>query len=429
MVATEPAQRSHAPAIDGGLESGVRSYSRTVDTVFRTARGSLLVDVDGREYIDFLAGAGALNYGHNDPDMAAALTGHIAEGGIAHSLDLFTEERQRFLEELASVVLRPRGLEHLVQFTGPTGTNAVEAALKLARKVTGRTNLVAFTNSFHGVTAGSLAVTASNHHRMQPLLPLAGVTRMPYDGYLGEDLDTADVLERMLEDPSSGVDPPAAVVVETVQGEGGLNVASPTWLRRVADITRRHGALLIADEIQTGCGRTGAFFGFEGTGVTPDLVALSKSLSGFGLPLSVLLVRPPHDSWLPGEHNGTFRGNNHAFLTARVAIEKYWRDDRLMGEVERRSRILSDRLTAMAEDIHGAVVKGRGMMAGLDVGSGELAGRVCRRAFELGVVVETSGPAGEVVKVLAPLTTPDDLLERGLDLLAQAMEESGREPW
>jgi diaminobutyrate-2-oxoglutarate transaminase len=404
----------------------VRSYSRRYDAVFERAAGSLVWDTDGREWIDFLAGAGSLNYGHNDPDMADALVAHIRGGGIAHGLDLFTGAKREFLDTLERLVLLPRGLDHKVQFTGPTGTNAVEAALKLARKVTGRRNVVAFTNAFHGVSQGALAATGNGHHRMGGALSLPDVTRLPYDGYAA-GLDTAELLDQLLSDPSSGIDPPAAVLLETVQGEGGLNVASSTWLRRVAEIAARHGALLAVDDVQAGCGRTGTFFSFEGSGIVPDLVALSKSISGFGLPMALLLLRPQWDAWTPGEHNGTFRGNAHAFVTARVALEKFWSDDRLMRDVAHRGALLDERLSRMAALVPGARVKGRGMMLGLDVRDAQVAEAICGRAAEAGLIIESCGPRDEIVKVLAPLTTPETLLERGLDIVEEAVV-AGREP-
>ena len=404
-------------------ESTVRSYSRTISAVFDTASGSVLRDVDGREYIDFLAGAGALNYGHNDPDMRDALMAHLSRDGITHSLDLYSEAKRAFLETFEETILRPRQLSYRVQFTGPTGANAVEAALKVARKATGRSNVIAFTNAFHGVSLGALAATGNSHHRMGPEVPLHGVTRVPYDEYL-PDLDSAELLERMLTDPSSGVDAPAAILLETVQGEGGLNTASPQWLRRIEQLARAHGALLVIDDIQAGCGRTGTFFSFEPCGIEPDLVVLSKSLSGFGLPMSVLLLRPDRDVWRPGEHNGTFRGNNHAFITARVALAKFWASATFQDDVRRRAVLVTDRLQTIAGLVPGARVKGRGMMQGLDVGSGELAVDIAHRCYEQGLVIETSGPRDEVVKVLAPLTTPDELLLEGLTVIERAAKSS-----
>jgi diaminobutyrate-2-oxoglutarate transaminase len=415
-----------SPAVFERRESGVRSYCRNIGALFDSAVGSIIYDVDGREYIDFLAGAGSLNYGHNDPDLKAALIEYVERDGIAHGLDLFTCAKAAFLQAFEDRVLLPRELDHRVQFTGPTGANAVEAALKLARKVTGRTNIVAFTNGFHGVTLGALTATGNAHHRMAPSLPLHGVSRLPFDGYLGDGTDTADLLERMLDDPSSGLDPPAAVLLETVQGEGGLNVASPEWLRRVASLARRSGALLIVDDVQAGCGRTGSFFSFEEAGLVPDLVVLSKSISGYGLPMALLLIRPEFDTWLPGEHNGTFRGNAHAFVTGRAALEKFWASERFADGISARSVLVAHRLDAIAASLPAARVKGRGLMQGIDLGSTAWAADVARRCFDAHLVIETCGPRDEVVKVMPPLTTPEDVLEQGLDILAGAVEASSR---
>jgi len=395
-----------------------------LDAVLTTGRGSILTDTQGREYIDFLAGAGALNYGHNDPDLKHALVEYISNDGITHSLDLHTAAKGAFLETFERLILAPRQLNHRVQFTGPTGTNAVEAALKLARKVTGRRNVIAFTRGFHGVSLGSLAATANSGHRMAPTTSLPDVSRLPFDGYFGDDVDTADLLERMLQDPSSGIDPPAAILLETVQGEGGLNVASPRWLRHVAALAEQHGALLIVDDIQAGCGRTGTFFSFEAAQIVPDLIVLSKSLSGYGLPLSVVLIRPDLDIWEPGEHNGTFRGNGHAFVTARAALEKFWFDDHLSNSIATHSVEVGWKLSRMAQFLPGARVKGRGMMQGLDVGSGELSAEIRKQCLLNGLLIESSGPHDEVLKVLAPLTTPDHIMAQGLDILADAVVSS-----
>ena len=285
---------------------------------------------------------------------------------------------------------------------------------------------MAFTNGFHGVCQGALAATGNGHHRMAGALSLPDVTRLPYDGYV-DGLDSLALLDELLFDPSGGIDPPAAVLLETVQGEGGLNVASPGWLRGIAAVAARHGALLIVDDVQAGCGRTGTFFSFEAAGIVPDLVVLSKSISGFGLPMALVLVRPQWDSWEPGEHNGTFRGNAHAFVTARVALEKFWADDRLVRDVARRADLVEERLARMALLVPGGRVKGRGLMRGLDVRDGAVADDICRRAGDGGIILESSGPHDEVVKILAPLTTPDELLARGLDVVADAVA-AGRRP-
>ncbi|MEO9777966.1 MAG: diaminobutyrate--2-oxoglutarate transaminase [Sedimentitalea sp.] len=401
-------------------ESEARSYCRGMPAMFSTARGSELIDADGRRWIDFLAGCSSLNYGHNDPDMKAALIDHIASDGIAHGLDLHTDAKAAFLTAFEEHILVPREMDHRVMFTGPTGANAVEAAMKIARKVTGRTNIIAFTNGFHGVTAGALAATGNGYHRGGAGMALTGVTRMPYDGYFEGQTDTADFLEVMLNDKSGGIDAPAAIILETVQGEGGLNAARPEWVRRIARLAKAHGALLIIDDIQAGCGRCGTFFSFENMGVTPDIVTMAKSLSGFGLPMAMLLVRPEHDIFGPAEHNGTFRGNTHAFVTARVAIEKFWADDAFQNELGKKSNLILDKLADLAVMVPGAKVKGRGLMQGVDVGSGDLASRICARAYENGLVIETSGSEDQVVKVLAPLTTPEETLREGFDILLKA---------
>ncbi len=401
-------------------ESEARSYCRGFDTVFTTARGAEMTDTAGRTYIDFLAGCSSLNYGHNDPDMKAALIEHISSDGVTHGLDMHTDAKGAFIETFERHILAPRDMDHKLMFVGPTGANAVEAAMKLARKSTGRTNVVAFTNGFHGVTQGALAATGNGYHRGGAGMPLSNVTRLPFDGYMGPDMDTADLLETMLKDPSSGLDAPAAILLETVQGEGGLTAARPEWVKRVAQIAKDHGALLIVDDIQAGCGRTGTFFSFDEMGIQPDIVTLAKSVSGFGLPMGLVLVRPEHDVMGPAEHNGTFRGNTHAFVTARVAIEKFWADDSLQKDIARRADMIAETLGMIAAMVPGARLKGRGMMRGVDVGTGALAGDICALAFEKGLIVETSGPEDEVVKILAPLTIPDATLKKGLNILINA---------
>ena len=402
-------------------ESEARSYCRGFDTVFTAAKGSEMIARDGTRYIDFLAGCSSLNYGHNDPDMKQALIAHLQSDGLAHGLDLHTDTKADFLNAFDRHILQPRSMDHKVMFTGPTGANAVEAALKLARKVTGRTNVIAFTNGFHGVTLGALAATGNGYHRGGAGTTLNGVTRMPYDGYFGGDIDTADFLEAMLADRSSGIDAPAAILLETVQGEGGLTAARPDWIRRVAALARDHGALLIVDDIQAGCGRTGSFFSFEDMGVTPDIITLAKSVSGFGLPMALLLVRPDHDVFGPAEHNGTFRGNTHAFVTARVAITKFWTDDRFQTAIAAKARLLTSALEDMSAVLPGSRLKGRGMMQGLDVGTGSLAADICARAFQDGLIIETSGNEDQVIKILAPLTTDDDTFLKGLGILRKAL--------
>uniref|UniRef100_UPI003B51B6EC diaminobutyrate--2-oxoglutarate transaminase n=1 Tax=Roseovarius indicus TaxID=540747 RepID=UPI003B51B6EC len=405
-------------------ESEARSYCRNFDTVFTKALGSELTDAHGKTYIDFLAGCSSLNYGHNDPDMKAALIEHISGDGIAHGLDMYTTEKARFLEAYEEIILKPRGMDHKIMMTGPTGTNAVEAAMKLARKVTGRRNIVAFSNGFHGMTMGALSLTGNAGKRGGAGGgALTDVTHFPFEGALGDDVDTLAQAEMMLDNSSSGIEAPAAFIFEPIQGEGGLTAASKEWMQGVERLARKYGAMLIVDDIQSGCGRTGSYFAFEEAGIDPDMITQAKSLSGFGLPFAALLIKPEHDIWKPAEHNGTFRGNTHAFVTGRVALEKFWKTDDFAKEVQKKSKILTEGLQSIVDIIPGARLKGRGLMQGVDVGSGDIAGEICARAFEKGLVIETSGADDEVVKVLAPLTTPEDTFRKGLDILIESARE------
>jgi diaminobutyrate-2-oxoglutarate transaminase len=405
------------------IESEVQSYARAFPRVFTRAQDEYLFDEEGRCYLDFLAGAGTLNYGHNNPLFKQKLLEYIEQDGITHGLDLHTVAKRDFLEAFAEKILQPRNLSYVVQFTGPTGTNAVEAALKIARNVKGRENIISFTNGFHGVSAGSLAATGNSHHRGAAGVSMNGVTRMPYENYLGDELDTTAYLDKVLCDSSSGVDQPAAVIVETVQGEGGINAASMEWLRNLSEVCKKHEVLLIIDDIQAGCGRTGGFFSFEEAGIYPDIVTLSKSLSGYGLPFALVLMKPELDQWKPGEHNGTFRGNNLAFVTATAAINHYWSDGKFAAEVRRKGEIIGRRLQQIVEN-HGdgnLTTRGRGMFRGLNCVNGELAGKITREAFKHGLMIETSGADDHVVKTLCPLTISDENLTRALDIIESAV--------
>ncbi|MBG6184919.1 diaminobutyrate-2-oxoglutarate transaminase [Arthrobacter sp. CAN_A214] len=403
------------------LESQVRSYCRGWDTVFERATASTLYSEDGREYLDFFSGAGALNYGHNNPVLLTPLIAYLQSGAIVHSLDMKTPAKRRFLETFHNLILRPRRLNYKVMFPGPTGTNSVEAALKLARKTTGRHHILSFTNAFHGMTLGSLSVTGNSMKRQGAGIPLTNTSSMPYDGYFNGR--TADFLwlRQVLEDSGSGVDKPAAVIVETVQGEGGLKAARDSWLKGLADLCQQHGVLLIVDDVQTGCGRTGSFFSFENAGITPDIVCLSKSISGFGLPLALTLFKPELDIWKPGEHNGTFRGHNPAFVTGAAALEHYWQDREFEQQISLRTTQLREGLGQIAAHTEGARVRGRGLLAGIYYPDIELAKKISSESFVRGLLVETSGPEGEVIKTMPALTISAEDLDRGLELLAEAV--------
>lgn len=407
------------------LESNVRSYCRLFPTVFKKAQGAFLEDKEGIRYIDFLCGVGTLNYGHNNPQIKERLLRYLESDGIVHGLDLATVAKEEFLEALDTIILKPKQLNYKVQFPGPTGTNAVEASLKLARKITGRETIIAFSNGYHGVTLGSLATTAKASQRETAGIPTTGVNFIPYDGYLGSDIDTTAYLDKVLSDVGSGVSLPAAVIVETIQGAGGVNVASFEWLRSLERVCRKHDVLLIVDDIQVGCGRTGSFFSFEEVGISPDIVTLSKSLSGFGLPFSLVLMKPELDQWKPGQHSGTFRGPNLAFVTAKAALDIYWQDDSFAASIKQKGTIMQSRLEKIAKNnqLADLSVRGRGMIQGLDCKDGNLADKIIRTAFAQGLIMETAGAQGQVIRCLPPLTVSEELLDRGLNILENVVNE------
>lgn len=406
------------------LESEVRSYCRSFQTVFTKASNAWLWDKSGKVYIDFFAGAGALNYGHNNPRIRAKLIEYLLQDGVTHSLDMATEAKEAFLLRFNEIILKPRSMDYKVMFPGPTGTNSVESALKIARKVTGRTNVICFTNAFHGMSLGSLAATGNSFKRGGAGIALGGTTFLPYDKYFGPLIDTTVMLERLLQDPGSGIDQPAAILLETLQGEGGLNEASAKWLRQVEAICREHGMLLIVDDVQMGCGRTGTFFSFEDAGVRPDIVCLSKSIGGYGLPMALTLIKPEHDVWNPGEHNGTFRGNNLGFVAATEALE-YWRTTEFERSITAKSLTITQFLHRMAASYPKAIaeVRGKGLIQGLVFREPSCASALSAAAFERGVILETSGPRDEVAKLMPPLTIEADVLVKGLELIEEALHD------
>ena len=411
-------------SVFSSMESEVRSYVRVFPTVFDTARGSTVTDEAGRDYIDFFCGAGAVNYGHNHPAIKKDVLEYLASDGIQHALDMATSAKRTFLETFNEVILAPRGYEYKVQFTGPTGANVVEAAFKLARLATGRTGVIAFTHGYHGLSMGALAATANSWFRDAAGAHLGDVVFHPYDGYYGDDIDTVKMLEKLIEDPSSGLDLPAAVIVETVQGEGGVNVASAEWLRALRELCTKHGIVLIADEIQIGVGRSGDFFGFEESGIVPDMVTLSKSISGYGFPLSLLLINPELDVWKPAMHTGTFRGNTVALVSATSALNNFWRDPEFVAGIARRSELVRARIDSIAARYPGHfATRGRGLLQGLvGISDNELAGRISRKSFELGVIVEVSGAHDEVLKLMPALLGDEETLVRGLDVIESAVD-------
>jgi diaminobutyrate-2-oxoglutarate transaminase len=407
-------------------ESNIRGYSRMYPTVFSSASNARQMDADGKSYVDFFAGAGVLNFGHNNPRMKKAIVEFIEADGIAHSLDMATTTKQAFMEKFISTVLEPREMNYKMQFMGPTGTNAVEAALKLARKVTGRSNVVAFTSGFHGMTLGSLACTGNEYFRQAAGVALNDVHRLPFETKAGGGVDQINEFRCALSDSSCGIEKPAAFIVEPIQAEGGVNVASKEWLLAVQQAAHEIGALFIVDDIQAGCGRTGSYFSFDGMGLDPDVITLAKGLGGFGTPIAMNLIKPEHDIWTPGEHTGTFRGQGLSFVAGREGLG-YFDDDTLMKDVKRKGQIMRERLEKIAkeQDAPPQTVRGKGMMQAYDFRDGAVAKAVTKACFENGMLICPCGTGGQVLKLVPPLTIPDEDLEEGLNILESAINEVG----
>ena len=404
------------------LESQVRSYIRSFPVIFEKAKGSMLYDEEGNEYIDFFAGAGALNYGHNNPVVSEAVIDYIQNDNIIHSLDKATTAKKKFLETFSDTILKPRHMNYKIQFSGPTGTNAVESALKLARKVKNRFNVIAFTNAFHGLSMGSMAVTGDAFYRDESFINRSNVSFMPFDGYFGPDVNTAIYLRKLIEDGSSGVDLPAAIILETVQAEGGVNVASNEWLQEIDQICKDFNILLIVDDIQVGNGRIGTFFSFENAGISPDIITLSKSIGG-GLPLSIVLIKPEFDQWKPGEHTGTFRGNNLAFV-ASTKLLRYWENEALTEIVHQKEKIVRNRLIKIAKEYStlGAEIRGKGLIYGLKIPLVGFCKEVSQEAFSRGLLIEVSGANNDVLKFLPSLLIENELLEKGLMIIEDSIK-------
>jgi diaminobutyrate-2-oxoglutarate transaminase len=408
------------------IESGVCAYGRLWPTVFTTAIGAHIYDERGREYLDFFSAASSLNYGHNHPVLIESAVSYLRSGGILNSLDTMTAAKRDFLSAFLDYILAPRRMHYRVQFTGPTGTSAVEAALRLARIATERDAVVYFSGAYHGTTLDALHVSdAARPRRGIPAVRQRGFIRISHELDAGAD----NALDQLSTALSRADEPVAACIIETVQGEGGVRPTSAHRLRAIEQRCREHGTLLIVDDIQAGCGRTGTFFSFENAGISPDIVCLSKSLSGLGLPLSINLIRPALDQWLPGEYSGTFRGNNLAFVTARSALAEFWADDSTQSSVAAKSNRLLASLQQISERFDWlSRPRGSGLMIGLPCSDRNMATKVSSYAFQAGLLVETCGREGEVVKLLPPLTVSEGEISLAVQTLTAAMELSDRCP-
>jgi diaminobutyrate-2-oxoglutarate transaminase len=408
-------------------ESNVRTYCRSFPVVFHRAKDSIIYSESGEAYIDFLAGAGALNYGHNNDYIKEKVISYLDADAISHGLDLHTLAKEEFLSKFFQTILAPKNLDYRVQFCGPTGTNAVESSLKLARKITKRPGIFSFMGAYHGMTLGSLSITGNTSIRAGALGASNSVTFMPYPYGFMASFDTIEYINSVLNDVNSGIEKPAAIIFETVQAEGGVIVAPIEWMQRLRELCDRHGILLICDDIQVGCGRTGLFFSFERADIVPDMVILSKSISGYGFPMSLLLIKPELDIWEPGEHNGTFRGNQLAFVGGTAALE-YREITNIEQEIKSKESLIRQFLINEISTINDKIkIRGIGMIWGLDVASFEskdLVNKITSRCFELGLIVEKVGRNDSVIKILPPLNIDMSTLQKGCNILKRAFVES-----
>lgn len=406
------------------MESNVRSYCRSFPTVFTKAKGSVMTDENGKDYIDFFSGAGALNFGHNPDIMVDRIISYLRSDGILHSMDMYTPCKREFMEYFQSKILIPRGLNYKIQFAGPTGTNAVEAAIKIARRAKNRQNIFALMGAFHGMTMGSLALTTDACSREGAGQALQNVTHIPAP-YMFPDFDTVQYMEMLLTDDHSGVEKPAAIILETVQADGGINVFDPQWLRRIRQLCDKHDILMIVDDIQVGCGRTGTFFSFERAGIVPDIVTLSKSIGGCGMPIAMVLFKAELDIWEPGQHTGTFRGNQLSLIAGKAGLE-LMATTPLLDDVKRKEKIVEDYLKNEILPMDSRLsCRGIGLIWGLDFSAfdTDMTKPLINACFNCGLIVERVGRDNAVLKLMPPLTIEDDLLISGLQLLKKALSQ------
>ena len=406
-------------------ESNVRSYCRSFPAVFTRAKGSILMAEDGKRYIDFFCGAGALNYGHNNDYIKERLIDYLANDGVIHSLDMFTAPKREFLDFFEKNVLEPRGFNYKIQFPGPTGTNAIEAALKLARKAKGRSNIFAFMGAFHGMTLGSLACTTDRDSRKGAGVKLNDVTHIPAP-YMFPELDVIAYMQTLLDDDHSGVEKPAAVLIEPIQTDGGVYVFSEQFLQDLRAFCTKNDILLICDDIQAGNARSGHFFSFERAGIEPDIITVSKSIGGYGLPFALTLLKPEIDVWNPGEHNGTFRGCQLSMVAAKAGLEV------MLGEhveegVRRKSAIIKEYLDKVAAMDSRLEIRGIGFLWGVDctkVKPDVISKGISRTCFENGLICERAGRNNDVVKLMPCLLADEDTLREGMEIFVAAVQKT-----
>ncbi|TWJ44228.1 Diaminobutyrate--2-oxoglutarate aminotransferase [Bacillus paralicheniformis] len=427
-------------------ESNARSYPRRFPLAMQTAEGVLVTDADGKQYYDCLAGAGTLALGHNHPVVIEAIQKMLDEKRPLHTLDITSEIKEEFVSEVFASLPEAFAKRAKIQFCGPTGGDAIEAALKLVKTATGRRTILSFHGAYHGATHGTMALSGnlSPKENVQGLMPDVHFLPYPYEyrcpfgrgGEASHKLSSA-YIENMLDDPESGILQPAGMIFEAVQGEGGSVPARAEWIKEMRRITKERGIPLIIDEVQTGIGRTGKMFAFEHAGIIPDVIVLSKAIGG-SLPLSVVIYDQDLDQWGPGAHIGTFRGNQMA-MAAGSATLKYIKEHDVLSHVEKVGAKLMQELQDIQEHVPEIDdVRGRGLMIGAEIvaphkkqnangsypADAELASVIQRKCFEKGLIVETGGRHGSVIRFLPPLIVTEAQIDDIITIFREAVYEA-----
>lgn len=405
-------------------ESNIRSYCRKWPVEFVSAKGSIYKDTEGNEYIDFFDGAGALNYGHNPDYIKEKLIKYLENDGIVHALDMYTVPKENFINYFEEKILKPRKLDYKIAFPGPTGTNSIELALKLARKIKQRPYIWAFTGAFHGMTLGALALTTESAARKAAGVPLNYTVHIPAPYSMGGNFDSIAYMEQLLSDDHSGYEKPAAIIIETVQQEGGIHVFSKEFLKDLRALCDKYDILLICDEVQIGCSRSGTFFSFERADIVPDIVCMSKSIGGYGIPFAVTLFKKELDVFKPGEHNGTFRGCQLSMVAGLAALEMTVEQD-IPAQVRRKEKIVKEYLDKEIKPLlKGKMeIRGIGLSWGIEFNDGKLARAVLDKCFEKKLIIELAGSYDSVLKIMPSLVIEDELLLKGLNIVKESIQE------
>ena len=426
-------------------ESSARSYPRKFPFALSKAKGSWVEDVEGNRYLDFLCGAGTLALGHNDDDVNKAMIELISSGAPLHTLDLTTPVKDRFVETVISILPEEMRGNVKIQFCSPSGTDATDAAIKLCKTATGRGSVIAFSGGYHGMGHGALSLTGNLNAKMKVQNLMPGVQFMPYPnsyrcpfglgGEAGTDAACA-YFERMLKDPESGVTPPAAVIIEPIQGEGGVIPAPRKFMQTIRRVTKELGIPMIVDEIQCGIGRSGQMFAFEESGIIPDVILMSKAIGG-SQPMSIVVYNKDLDKWTAGAHAGTFRGNQLAMAAGTVVLRRV-SDPAFLASVREKGVYITEALNQLKKEVSIiGDIRGRGLMIGIEFidpegkkdimghpeASGSIAAEVQKRCFEHKLVMEKGGRNGSVMRCLCALNVSKEDINTMLGIFSSAVKE------